>query len=105
MGYTPLECPDYQNAVIYFTLVFSYKYMYYGGIIAVITLNTQFLFCFLVTSVINDLSKTTDGRLIKHASDTKLRNTNKHLQISMWDFPGSPVVKNPLANARDTSIN
>ena len=79
--------------------------MYCGGIIAVITLNTQFLFCFLVTSVINDLNKTTDGRLIKHASDTKLRKTDKHLKISMLDFPGSPVFKNPLANAGDTNIN
>ena len=66
--------------MIYFTLVFFYKYMYCGGIIGVITLNTQFLFCFLVTSVINDLNKTTDGRLIKHASDTKLRKTDKHLK-------------------------
>ena len=79
--------------------------MYCGGIIAVITLNTQFLFCFLVTSVINDLNKTTAGRLIKHTSDTKLRKTDKHLKISMWDFPGSPVFKNPLANAGDTNIN
>ena len=30
----------------------------------------------------------------------KIHNRNK----SLWEFPGGPVVKNPLANAGDTGL-